>query len=127
MGVSFRISLHKALNDEPITLYGDGSQTRSFLYVSDQIQGMYRLIQRDHFQGEVVNIGSTNEITILELAETILDVIDTDSEIEYRSLPPGDPERRKPSIKRADELLDWSPTVELSHGIEKTVAYFEDN
>jgi UDP-glucuronate decarboxylase len=88
---------------------------------------MCRLIQRDHLQGEVVNIGSTNEITILELAETILDVIDTDSEIEYRSLPPGDPERRKPSIKRADELLDWSPTVELSHGIEKTVAYFEDN
>jgi nucleoside-diphosphate-sugar epimerase len=87
---------------------------------------MYRLMAEENLQGEVVNIGNTNEITILELAEIILEQLETSSEIVHRPLPTDDPKRRRPSIERAEKLLDWSPTVDLREGIRQTAEYFKN-
>lgn len=115
----------QALNDQPITVHGDGSQTRSFTYVDDLIQAFRTYMRTDGLDGEVINVGSQKEITILELAETILETMDTDSEITHLKRPEDDPERRQPDISRAQELLGWEPEVPLSEGLAKTAAYFE--
>lgn len=114
----------QALKNEPIYLYGDGSQTRSFCYVSDLIDGMYKLMNKENFTGPV-NIGNPGEFTIKELAEKVVKLIGSSSRIEYRPLPQDDPLQRKPDISLAREVLGWEPKIQLDEGLEKTVGYFK--
>jgi dTDP-glucose 4,6-dehydratase len=112
--------LRQALEDKPLTVFGAGNQTRSFCYVSDLIEGFLRLI--DSERHEPVNIDNPGEFTILELAETILRVTGSSSEIVYEALPQDDPTVRRPDITLAQRLLDWEPTVELDEGLRLTLA-----
>jgi dTDP-glucose 4,6-dehydratase len=114
--------LDQALRGEPITVFGDGTQTRSFCYVSDLVDGLVRLYESD--VREPVNLGNPAEMTMLEFAETIREMTGTSSRIVFRELPEDDPKRRKPDITRAQELLGWSPKVGLREGISETIAYF---
>jgi dTDP-glucose 4,6-dehydratase len=111
--------LRQALEDRPITVFGDGSQTRSFTYVSDLIDGMIRLAESGHHFP--VNIGNPNEFTLLELADAVIDVTGSKSEIVYEALPTDDPQVRQPDISLARELLGWEPTVELREGLQRTI------
>src|SRR5690606_5967501 len=113
----------QALRGEPITVYGDGTQTRSFCYVDDQVEGIYRLFHSD--VAEPVNIGNPDEFTILELAERVIALTGSDSRIEFRPLPTDDPKVRRPDITRARTLLGLEPRVSLAEGLERTIAYFE--
>ena len=112
----------QALAGEPLTVFGDGSQTRSFCYVSDLIDGIFRLSQSAS-QGPV-NIGNPREMSILEFGEKILELIDTKSEIEYKPLPVDDPKVRQPDISLAKELLGWSPQIAFEDGIRETIDFF---
>ena len=112
--------MRQALQDKPITVFGRGEQTRSFCFVSDLIEGFWRLIRSDHH--EPVNIGNPGEFTILELAEAILKVTGSGSEIVYEALPQDDPTQRRPDITLARSLLDWEPTIELDEGLRMTLA-----
>ncbi len=115
----------QALRGENITVYGGGSQTRSFCYVDDLIEGMIRLMNsRDGFTGPV-NIGNPGEFTILELAEIVIELTGTKSKIIYEPLPSDDPTQRKPLIDLAKKELDWEPHIQLREGLERTIAYFE--
>jgi dTDP-glucose 4,6-dehydratase len=111
--------LRQALQDLSITVFGDGSQTRSFCYVDDLIRGMIALAESGEHQP--VNVGNPDEFTLLELAETILDVTGSKSEIVYEALPTDDPQVRQPDITRAREILGWEPKVALREGLEKTI------
>jgi len=111
--------LRQALQDKPLTVFGDGSQTRSFCYVDDQIRGYVAMASSDvHVP---VNIGNPDELTLLELAETVIDVTDSKSEIVFEALPIDDPQVRQPDITRAKQLLDWEPTVDLREGLRMTI------
>ena len=115
----------QALKNEDITIYGDGSQTRSFCYVSDLVEGIIRMMNnKDNFIGPV-NLGNPEERTILELANLIIDLTGSKSKIIYKPLPSDDPVRRKPDISLAKERLDWTPSVDIKDGLMKTVEYFE--
>ena len=115
----------QALQGENLTVYGDGSQTRSFCYVDDLIDGFTRLMQSpDDFTGPV-NLGNPVEMTMLELAEKVLAITGSDSRIIYEPLPSDDPNQRRPDITKAKEVLDWTPRVGLDEGLERTVAYFK--
>ena len=118
--------IEQALNSEPLTVFGDGTQTRSFCYVTDQIGGLLKLALSEGAKGEVVNIGGDKEITILELAKLIKGTTKSSSEIEFHPLPKDDPLRRKPDISKAKKLLDWEPKVRLKEGLERTIRYFRD-
>ncbi len=115
----------QALKGIPLTVYGDGSQTRSFCYASDLIEGMMRLMENDEHLGPV-NIGNPGEYTILQLAEAIQRMVNPDAEIVYEPLPEDDPTQRQPDITRAKTWLGWEPTIELKEGLEKTIADFRD-
>lgn len=117
--------LSQAIAGEDLTVYGDGTQTRSFCYVSDMIDGLRALMEREGLQGEVVNLGNEREVTIRQLAETVLDLVDTASGIRYEPLPKDDPQRRQPDITRARELLDWEPTVGLKAGLSSTLEHMQ--
>lgn len=112
----------QALNNKPITVYGDGSQTRSLCYVSDLIEGIYRLLRSGH--NGPVNIGNPHEITLLELAQAVKKITGSRSRIIFRPLPTDDPKVRRPDISKARKLLKWEPKVGLEEGLKKTVAYF---
>ncbi len=112
----------QALNGEPLTLYGDGSQTRSFCYVSDEVEGIYRLFMNG--DSGPTNIGNPVEYTVRQLAEMVLEITGSTSIIEHRPLPTDDPKVRQPDISRARELLDWEPSVDIRAGIALTVSYF---
>jgi dTDP-glucose 4,6-dehydratase len=114
----------QALRGEPLTVYGDGSQTRSFCYVKDLVEGIWRLLRSE--EREPVNIGNTDEITILEFAEEIIRLTGTDSEITHEELPADDPKVRKPSTAKAREKLDWEATVSREDGLQHTLDYFEE-
>ncbi|MCV3216301.1 SDR family oxidoreductase [Plectonema radiosum NIES-515] len=114
----------QALRGEPLTIYGDGSQTRSFCYVSDLIEGFLRLMKSDYVGP--VNIGNPGEYTILELAQAVQTLINPDSEIKFEPLPSDDPRRRRPDITKAKTLLNWEPTVPLQEGLKLTVEDFRD-
>ncbi|MFL5079890.1 MAG: UDP-glucuronic acid decarboxylase family protein [Microvirga sp.] len=116
----------QALAEEDITIYGDGSQTRSFCFVDDMVDGLARLIDSDRAVGIPVNLGNPQELTVRELAEMVVAMTGTSSRIVRLPLPEDDPRRRKPDIGRAIELLDWRPTVDLEQGLEATIAWFED-
>ncbi len=114
----------QALRNEPITIYGDGSQTRSFCYVDDLVRGLVAMMDQNQFTGPV-NLGNPGEFTILELAQMVIEMTGSRSALEYRPLPPNDPARRRPDISLAREKLGWEPTVPLREGLEKTIAYFD--
>jgi dTDP-glucose 4,6-dehydratase len=111
--------LRQALADRPLTVFGDGSQTRSFCYVDDTIRGIIALAESGEHQP--VNIGNPDEFTLLELAQTVVEVTKSRSEIVYEALPTDDPKQRRPDIARARELLGWEPTVALREGLERTI------
>ena len=113
----------QALRGEEITIYGDGSQTRSFCYCDDNIEGMIRLMDGDH--PGPINIGNPNEFTMLELAEQIIDLTGSSSKISHLPLPQDDPKQRQPDISLAKAELDWEPKTELREGLTSTIAYFE--
>ena len=113
--------IRQALRGEPLTMYGDGSQTRSFTYVSDLIEGIWRLMQAP--VNDPVNIGNPREMTLLELAKHVLQATGSRSEIVFRPLPTDDPKVRQPDIGKAKRLLGWEPTVELEEGLARTVEW----
>ena len=114
--------LVQALRGEPITIFGDGSQTRSFTYVDDEIRGFLALLDSD--LNTPINIGNDNEFTIAQLAEMVLEVTGSASELVHLPLPVDDPMQRKPDLTKARTLLGWEPTVQLREGLERTAAYF---
>ncbi len=115
----------QALNNKPVTVYGDGSQTRSFCYIDDQVEAFIRLMNTtDDFTGPV-NLGNPTEISILELAETVIDLVGSRSEIVRQPLPRDDPKQRCPDITLAKEKLNWQPVVPLRDGLKKTIEYFD--
>lgn len=114
----------QALRGQDLTAFGDGSQTRSFCYVDDLVEGIYRLLMSDY--AYPVNIGNPDEITINEFAEEILRLTGSKSKIIYKPLPQDDPKQRKPDITKAKELLGWTPKVSRSEGLERTLAYFKE-
>ena len=119
--------IKQALNGQSLTIYGDGSQTRSFCYVDDLIEGIYRLLLSDEHLP--VNLGNTDEKTILELAEIVNSLFDNNAGLTF--LPDkrgeGDPQRRRPDISRAQKILNWKPTISLEDGLKKTIPYFQEN
>jgi UDP-glucuronate decarboxylase len=113
----------QALRGEPITIYGDGSQSRSFCFVDDLISGLIKL-----FESQVsvpVNLGNPNEFTMLELARTIIDLTNSNSKLVYKALPSDDPRQRRPDIQKAMDELNWEPQVQLKEGLLKTIGYFK--
>ncbi len=115
--------MYQALMGEPLTVYGDGKQTRSFQYASDLVEGIFRLLFTEHH--DPVNIGNPAEITILEFAEEILKLAGSASKLEYRPLPMDDPKVRQPDISRAKKLLGWEPKVSRDEGLKRTMSYFK--
>jgi UDP-glucuronate decarboxylase len=115
----------QALRNEPITLYGDGQQSRSFCYVDDLIEGFIRFMRCDDFTGPL-NLGNPEEFTIRELAELVIDLTGSRSKFVQRSLPEDDPRQRQPNIALAKEKLGWSPKISLHEGLRPTIAYFEN-
>ena len=116
----------QALQDQDITIYGDGSQTRSFCYRDDLIDGMMRLMATPDEVTGPVNVGNPGEFTIRELAELTIELTGSKSKIVYMPLPGDDPKQRKPDISKAEKLLGWRPTTPLREGLAKTIAYFDD-
>jgi dTDP-glucose 4,6-dehydratase len=115
----------QALTGKPMTVYGDGSQTRSFCYVSDLVRGIYLMMQADT-KGEVVNLGNPNEMTVLEFAKKIKALTKSDSKIEFKPLPENDPLQRRPDITKAKKLLGWKPEVGLDEGLKLSAEYFKE-
>ena len=113
----------QALRGEDLTVFGDGSQTRSFCYVDDLVEGIYRLLLSDY--AYPVNIGNPNEISLKDFAEEVLKLTGSDVKIVYKELPKDDPKQRKPDITKAQEILGWSPTVDRAEGLKKTYEYFK--
>ena len=116
----------QALQNEPITIYGDGSQTRSFCYVSDLIDGISKVVSLNENPGSPINLGNPADFTMLELAQVVLEVTKSSSKIEFHPLPQDDPRQRKPDISFAKSLLSWEPTVNLEAGVSNTANYFRD-
>ena len=114
-----------ALKNEPLEIYGDGKQTRSFCYVDDMVEGFIALMASEQFEGPV-NLGRPQEVTIGELAERVVALTGSQSEICYKPIPVDDPLRRQPDIALAKRLLDWVPKTSLDDGLTKTIAYFKD-
>ena len=117
--------LLQALQNQPITVYGDGSQTRSLCYVDDLIEGIARLLATDY--AEPVNLGTDDEVTMLQLATRIRDMSGSSSEIVFKPLPEDDPKQRRPDLTRARKLLGWQPRTSLDAGLTKTIAYFREH
>lgn len=115
--------LDQALHNKPLTVFGDGSQTRSFTYLTDQIEGLLKLAAVDSARGSVINIGNDKETSILELAKKILELTGSESEIAYYPLPEDDPLRRRPVIARANEILCWEPKVSMEDGLVSTIEW----
>jgi dTDP-glucose 4,6-dehydratase len=115
----------QSLNDEPITVFGDGSQTRSFCYVTDLIEGIARLMETSF--NEPVNLGNPDELTILQLARKIIDITNSKSTIVFKPLPENDPKLRRPDISKAKRILAWEPSTDLDKGLQLTIEWFKDS
>ena len=115
----------QALKGEPLTVYGEGKQTRSFCYVSDMVAGLYAYMFGNGLAGQVINIGNPDEYTIVDFAKHIKEITGSNSEIVFEELPEDDPKQRQPDISKAKELLGWQPTVTLEEGLAKTIEYFK--
>ncbi len=116
--------INQALRETPLTVYGNGTQTRSFCFVSDMVSGIMRAMFMDNTEGEVINLGNPIEFTMLEIAKKIKLMTGSTSQIEYVSLPKDDPTKRKPDISKAKKLLDWEPNILLDEGLTKTIEYY---
>jgi len=116
----------QALKDEDITIYGDGSQTRSFCYVDDLVEGLVRLMNNSDATQSPINLGNPNEISVLELARKIISVTNSKSKVVQLPLPQDDPKQRRPDIDKAKKVLGWEPTINLENGLIKTIEYFRD-
>ena len=114
----------QALNDKPLTVFGDGKQTRSFTYVTDEVEGILRFAGLNGLSGEVINIGNDKETRIIDLAKLIIKLTNSTSTIEFHPLPEGDPKRRCPDISKAKRLLRWEPKVVLEEGLRRTIEWF---
>jgi len=114
----------QALRGEPLTLYGDGQQTRSFCYVDDLVEGMMRLMDADDAHTGPINLGNPGEFTIRQLAETVAELVGSNTDIVFKPLPEDDPMQRCPDITLARSALDWEPTIQLREGLQKTIDYF---
>ena len=119
--------IHQALNNEDITVFGDGSQTRSFTYVVDEIEGILKIVSKEEALGEVINLGNNNEFTILELAQIVIELTKSKSKIAFKPLPIDDPLRRCPILEKANKILNWRPTTNLRESLRKTILWFKDN
>ncbi len=115
----------QALREEDLTVHGDGTQTRSFCFIDDLVRAVRRVATTPEMSGDVINLGSTREITIRQLAETVLDLTESDAEIVYRMRPEDDPETRCPEVSRAKRLLDWTTEISLREGLERTINDFD--
>lgn len=115
----------QALEGKPITIYGDGSQTRSFCYVDDLVRGMVALMNQTQTIGPI-NVGNPGEFSMKQLADKVIELIGTTSTVEYKSLPQDDPKQRQPDITLARKFLNWEPTIELEEGLKKTIEYFRE-
>ena len=115
----------QALRNEPINIYGNGKQTRSFCYVSDLVEGIYKLLLLDKNPDTPINLGNPNEFTIIDLAKVVIEITNSKSKVVNNPLPLDDPKQRCPDISLAKSTLNWKPTIELIEGIEKTAAYFK--
>lgn len=115
----------QALQNKSLTVYGDGKQTRSFCFISDLIEGLLLLGEKEHAQGETINLGNTDEKTMLEMAEYVNTLTGNTAEITHKPLPGDDPKQRKPDISKAKDLLGWEPKITLKDGLEKTYTYFK--
>ena len=116
--------ISQALADQEITVFGDGTNTRSFCYVSDMVDALLRIGAADGLSGEVVNLGNPNEFTVMELAQKTIALTGSRSEIGFRELPQDDPRQRQPDISKAREMLGWEPLVQLDEGLEKTISFY---
>jgi UDP-glucuronate decarboxylase len=116
--------INQALRNEPITVYGDGTQTRSFCYVSDLVAGIYKMMFTEGIAGEVVNLGNPREFTMIEFANLVKKITGSNSEIVFKPLPSDDPRQRKPDISKAKRLLGWEPKIEIEEGLKPTIEYF---
>ena len=114
-----------ALRDQPLTIYGDGEQTRSFCYIDDLVDGLVRLMNSPRDVTGPINLGNMSEITIRELAETVIRLTGSKSTIAHKELPEDDPRRRRPDIKKARKVLGWAPTTSLETGLQRTITYFD--
>lgn len=117
--------INQAINNQEITIYGDGTQTRSFCYVDDMISGLVKIMFKEYIAGEVFNLGNPNEKTIKEIALIIKEMIGSGSKIVFRPLPQDDPRKRKPDINKAEKTLGWKPRISLEEGLTKTITYFK--
>ena len=115
----------QALRGEDITIYGDGSQTRSFCYVTDLVDGIYRMLTHPEIQNSPINLGNPHEFSMLELAKIVIEQTNSKSKIVFLDLPQDDPIQRKPNISLAKLVLNWEPSIELSAGVQKTINYFQ--
>jgi nucleoside-diphosphate-sugar epimerase len=115
----------QALKGEPLTVYGDGLQTRSFCYVSDMVEGIKKAMFSEKSRGDVFNIGNPREFTIIELAKLVKKMTKSKSEIVFKKLPEDDPDRRNPNIEKAKKILDWEPKMALEEGLVRTIEYFK--
>jgi UDP-glucuronate decarboxylase len=116
--------IEQALNNKPITVFGDGEQTRSFTYITDQVEGILRLASSSAGRGEIVNIGNNNETKIIDLAMLIKKMTSSSSEIVFQPLPADDPKRRCPDVSKAKKLLGWTPRTSLEEGLSRTIKWF---
>jgi dTDP-glucose 4,6-dehydratase len=114
----------QALKNEPMTIYGDGKQTRSFCYIDDLVEGLYRFATADSLKGEIINLGNPDEYTMLEFAEIIRNLASSKSSFTFVPLPQDDPRTRNPDISKAKKLLQWQPEIKLADGLQNTIAYF---
>jgi len=116
----------QALTGQPITVYGDGTQTRSFCYVDDEVEGLYRLfLHQGPGVEQPTNVGNPDEYTVGELAELVRELTGSEAPVEYRPLPTDDPRQRRPDITRARTMLGWEPTVHVRQGLQRTIDYFK--
>ena len=115
----------QALRGQDITIYGDGSQSRSFCYVDDLVDGLIRMMESDKSVSGPINLGNPNEFTMLELAQKVIKLTNSESKIIYQPLPEDDPRQRQPNIDKAKNILGWQPVTQLNEGLDKTVTYFE--
>lgn len=114
----------QALNGVPLTMFGDGSQTRSFCYVDDLVEGIIKAMFTNNTKGEVINLGNPDERTIVDLAKIVKELTNSTSEIIFEPLPEDDPKQRRPDITKAKQLLQWEPTISLEEGLKRTIEYF---
>ena len=117
--------INQAIKNEPLTVYGDGTQTRSFCYIDDMVLGIKLAMFSKETKGEVFNLGNSDEKTILELANIIKKIVDSSSKVVFENLPEDDPKTRKPDISKAEKVLSWNPRIKVEDGLSKTIEYFK--